>query len=450
MVSDKYLGDRAAVIGAGIGGLLAAGALRDFFREVVVLERDNLPDQPADRKGVPQGPHGHAVLKRGENVAESLFPGFQAALKEAGGVIVDSDVDVARYESGDWAPSAGTGLKISSQSRALLEHVLRERVRDCDNIVIREGVRCSDFILSDGRVQGVQVDCGGLQDEKLNADIVVDASGRAASTHLWLERNGFGKVPVERLGINLVYVTGIFSTESFVDDMPILCALREDPPNTRGGSTMPIEGNRWMVTLSGRHDDVPPLDMDGFFDFAKALPHSLVYDRLRASKLEGRLRRFVIPESFWRHYEQMEKFPSGLIPIGDAIAGFNPVFGQGMSAAAVGAEQLQIALATKLEAGEGLEDLHESYLPSIAEAIGYAWSGTATLDLMYDSTEGERPDDFPQRRAAFLAMQELAREDLEIRRLQTLVGNMLEPPSVLARPDIAARLQERMGATEKA
>jgi len=426
--------------------LFAAGALRRHFHEVILIERDILPVQVDFRKGVPQGPHGHAVLKRGENIAESIFPGFRNALKKAGGVEFDLDKDAARHDFGDWRKSANSGLKIFSQSRALLEHVLRQCACACDNVLIRENTTVTDYLTSDGALNGVLLKSGQGKTEELHADLVVEASGRSGTLPEWLSQNGFGDTPIEKLGINLVYVTGIFATDTFEDGRPLLCTLREAPPKVRGGTAMPIEGNRWMVTLSGRQGDVPPIDQEGFREFAKSLPDPAVYERLSNGGLEGRLQRFIIAESYWRHYERMAQFPERLIPLGDAVAGFNPVFGQGMSAAAVDAEQLRIVLDQRAETGTGLDGLSKDYFPRIAEAVAAAWNGTATYDLMFETTQGIRPDDFPQRRAAFLAMQELADDDAELRLRQTLIGNMLEPPSSLYTPEIIARLQAHLAA----
>lgn len=68
------LGERAIVLGASMGGLLAARVLADFYETVTVLERDVLTDDPANRRGVPQGRHPHALLARGAQTLGELFP----------------------------------------------------------------------------------------------------------------------------------------------------------------------------------------------------------------------------------------------------------------------------------------------------------------------------------------------------------------------------------------
>ncbi|MBV1876502.1 MAG: hypothetical protein KUG79_02555 [Pseudomonadales bacterium] len=207
---------------------------------------------------------------------------------------------------------------------------------------------------------------------------------------------------------------------------------------------MPIENCQWMVTLNGRKGDVPPLDQAGFTAYAKSLPATAVYDRLNRSKLVGRLKRFIIAQSYWRHYEQMATFPSNIIPIGDAVAGFNPVFGQGMSAAAVDAHELKKCLHQRATSSDNLAGLHHDYFNAIQDTVSAAWNGTAIYDMMYDSTQGTRPDDFPQRKAAFLAMQELADADPAIRLKRLLIGNMLEPGSSLYTEEVLEQLQTKM------
>jgi 2-polyprenyl-6-methoxyphenol hydroxylase-like FAD-dependent oxidoreductase len=50
------LGEHAVVLGASMGGLVAARVLSDFYENVTVVERDVLPPDDANRRGVPQGP----------------------------------------------------------------------------------------------------------------------------------------------------------------------------------------------------------------------------------------------------------------------------------------------------------------------------------------------------------------------------------------------------------
>src|SRR4051812_48575928 len=71
---------RAIVIGASMGGICAARALTKHFDEIVVLDRDDLPETPDDRRGVPQARHYHTMLGLGQRTLEGWFPGLDDAL----------------------------------------------------------------------------------------------------------------------------------------------------------------------------------------------------------------------------------------------------------------------------------------------------------------------------------------------------------------------------------
>ena len=93
-MTSTFAGKRAVVVGAGIAGLSAAGALADYFEHVVVLERDSLPLEATHRAGTPQSRHVHALLGGGQRALGELFPGLEQDLAQAGAVALRVGLDV--------------------------------------------------------------------------------------------------------------------------------------------------------------------------------------------------------------------------------------------------------------------------------------------------------------------------------------------------------------------
>jgi hypothetical protein len=56
----RRIGGHAVVLGASIGGILAARVVSEAYERVTVLDRDSLPVHAENRRGVPPGRHGHA------------------------------------------------------------------------------------------------------------------------------------------------------------------------------------------------------------------------------------------------------------------------------------------------------------------------------------------------------------------------------------------------------
>src|SRR5260221_11230171 len=91
---NHYLGERAIVVGGGVAGLSAARAVSDRFRQVVIVDRDELPDGATPRPGVPQGKHPHGLMAGGLKALEHLFPGFGHELEQAGAVAICPTFDM--------------------------------------------------------------------------------------------------------------------------------------------------------------------------------------------------------------------------------------------------------------------------------------------------------------------------------------------------------------------
>jgi 2-polyprenyl-6-methoxyphenol hydroxylase-like FAD-dependent oxidoreductase len=187
----------------------------------------------------------------------------------------------------------------------------------------------------------------------LAADLVVDASGRASPTLRFLEAIGSAKPPTIEIGIDQAYATATFEKP---DDAPtdwlFMLHVPAPPVSSRLGIIAPMEGRRWSVSLCANHGDAPPGDIDGFMTFAKSFRTPTIYNAIRGAKQIGDIARFGMPCSVRRAFNKLDRFPRGLVPLGDSVCRFPPVQGQGMSVAAQEAH----VLASLLESRRGLGD----------------------------------------------------------------------------------------------
>ena len=181
----SYLGERALVVGAGLGGLSAARALSDYFDEVMILDRDDLPDDAIPRPGVPQGKHPHGLLGGGVKALENLFPGFGNELMRAGAEPIDPGFDILSEVPGqDLWPKINLRWRTYSMSRPLIERTLRRQVERIGNIKVRGGRRVLN-VVSDSNLQaatGIQCKMVDGSLETLKSDLIVDASGNGSLT----------------------------------------------------------------------------------------------------------------------------------------------------------------------------------------------------------------------------------------------------------------------------
>jgi 2-polyprenyl-6-methoxyphenol hydroxylase-like FAD-dependent oxidoreductase len=433
----------AIVLGAGIGGLLAAGVLSRYFTRVELIERDRLPSTPLPRIGVPQGPQVHAVMKRGEMAIEGILPGFRERLAAAGGTTLRVGLDLIYFEGGGWHPKNDLGFTISTQTRALLEHVIRGRLLENGNVTIREGRRFRGLMFDedDGRVLGVEVQDDGL--ETVPANLVIDAMGRSSPMPGYLGDRGLGEAPVHATGISISYSTILLHVPKRWLCDPWACVLRATAPDrTRGATMTPIEGNRWLLSMVSRFGDQLPTELTDCVAFTESLETPEIFERVRHAELAVKAKRFQIPESRVTCFDQMSDYPMGLLPLGDVIGTFNPLLAQGMTIAALHAETLGAKLAAHVGLGQelNLASLAADYIPAVTELSVKAWTAGVYADMLYPATKGERPADFDDYHAFRRALRGMMLEDPEIHRLAVRVTQLLDPPSVLPRDEILARV----------
>jgi 2-polyprenyl-6-methoxyphenol hydroxylase-like FAD-dependent oxidoreductase len=456
VIMTNRLGGHAIVIGGSIAGMMGARVLADYFDQVTICERDPVTDSPALHKSVPQGNHIHTLLQGGQQVLSSLYPGFIDELGRMGAVDCRMGIDLAFYFpegkaynlTGSVREPRELGLVAHSQSRGLLEHVIRRFTMATPNIKFATGVTVRSLVNGDGRIRGVRYDdsSGG---EIVSADLVLDAGGRGSRALKWLADLGFDAPLETRIGVDFAYSSAFYKRPANYHDEPMILVGGRPPAHPSGGGIFLIENDVWHVSLGGRFGDYPPTDEAGFLAFAQRLPSPRIYELIKDAERIGEITQHRFPTSIQRHYEAMSAFPEGFLIIGDAICSFNPVYGQGMTSAALQVRALQTSLRDRAAQGSGLEGLASVFFPKAAEVISAPWILAANFDFAFPQTTGQRPPAMEEGARYFVALDVLQVEHIEVQRLLTEVFQLLKPLSALwdepIRNRVLARLQRVSG-----
>jgi 2-polyprenyl-6-methoxyphenol hydroxylase-like FAD-dependent oxidoreductase len=435
---NTQIGDRAVVLGASMAGMLAARVLADAYAQVTVIDRDELPETPMHRRGVPHGRHIHGLLARGQQALEELFPGLTAELVTHGVPAGDMLADTRLYLSGHRLRQAHAGLVVLCASRPVLEGHVRARVRALPNLIVLD--RCDIAGLAaapDGRrVTGVRVlrRADGSAEQVLGADLVVDATGRGARTPVWLEALGYSRPQEDQVRIGLGYATRTYRLppDALGGDLAVLQAATPQHPRT--GALQMLEGERWMLTLGGILGDHPPTDPDGFLAFARSLRFPDIYETIRDAEPLDDPVPFRFPASVRHRYERLDRFPDGLLVLGDAVASFNPIYGQGMSVAAVEA----LALRRHLE--RGTEPQPRRWFRDLARLVDVPWEIAAGGDLVFPDVQGRRTPKSRLLNAYIARLHAAAAHDASLASAFVRVAGLVAPPQTLLRPGVALRV----------
>lgn len=426
---------RAVVVGGSVAGLSAARVLADFYPRVTIVERDDLPETPEPRRGVPQGPHAHALHRAGQEALETVLPGYGGDLLAAGGVESGLGSDWEVYTLGDTLAETPDRLPTKTASRPLIEGVLRRRVTELDAVRLRPSHHCRAYVPADGdaAVTGVAVQTADGETETLAADLVVDATGRSSRTPTWLENHGYAAPPTSTVRVDVAYSTVVVDRPP--DDNRAFQVVA-NPHSTREAIALPIEDDRWVVVVAGRGEDHPPTDPEALTEFAAGLPTASILELLEdRTWLSPEVHHYRFPSNLRRRYEDVERFPDGLVVVGDAVASFNPVYGQGMSVAAM---QALVLHRTLLDGG--LDDVGSRFFERTGSVVDGPWFLAVGLDSGFPGTSGPTPSgtgSFAQYMAHVVPR---AHGDGVVSEALNRVIQLEEPPSHLLRPAIVRRV----------
>ncbi|MCO5205251.1 MAG: FAD-dependent monooxygenase [Anaerolineae bacterium] len=437
----------AIVIGGSLAGLWTARVLSDHFDRVTILERDQFPEGAAHRPGTPQDKHIHILLERGATIMNKLFPGIGEELLAAGASHIDLTLEARTKMRGHWMPRFVSGRKSYACSRILLESMIRSRVAGLPNVMLRGGARVQGLVTQGERIIGVRVRWREDGEEHFeSADFVVDASGRGSKTPHWLAALGYAQPEETVIDARLGYASRHYRAPQGTSfDWHTLGVGQYAPDQTRAGLIFTAEDGHWMVLLAGIMGDYPPTEPDAFNAFAQAIDPEF-YAALQSAEPISNIVGYRRTENRWRHYERLERWPDRFVVIGDATCGFNPIYGQGMTVAAIAAEALDKAFR---RARGRIDGVGQRYQNDYAKVADPAWLLSASTDLEW---LGQSSATKPAERFAGWYMPKLLDTVVFDRTVHlAFIGviNLSEPVTSLFRPTIVARVLRHWWQTRK-
>jgi 2-polyprenyl-6-methoxyphenol hydroxylase-like FAD-dependent oxidoreductase len=387
---------------------------------------------------VPQGRHAHGLLARGREILEALFPGLTDELIDLGALPADITGQARWYNVCGYQLRFQSGLLGLLVSRPLLEARVRARVLALLNVQASEHCDVLGLATSEdqGAITGVRVlpRAPGSAEEVVEADLVVDASGRGSRTPAWLEALGYPRPEEEQVRVGLTYTTRLYQRKPEQLDGDRALIMAPAAPAWRMAAMLAQEGDRWIVSLGGYLGDHAPSDEQGFLQFAKSLPAPDIYEVIREAAPLSELVSYKFPASQRRSYEKLARFPQGYLVFGDAISSFNPIYGQGMTVAALEAVALQECLAG------GAERLAQRFFQRASRLVDIPWSIAVGSDLRLPAVEGPRSPMVRFINWYVGKVHVAARRDPVVALAFQQVANLMTPPPSLLQPRVAVRV----------
>jgi 2-polyprenyl-6-methoxyphenol hydroxylase-like FAD-dependent oxidoreductase len=429
--------EHAIVIGASLAGLFAARVLSDHFRRVTLIERDPVHDRPESRKGQPQTRHLHGLLAQGKNLIGTFFPSIERDLVEGGATVADMGEAMRWYVFGGYRLQFRSGLRGMLMSRPFLEWHVRRRVLEIPNVTLMSASVVEGLLAESNatRVTGVRVRDGSAS--TLAADLTVDACGRGSLSPRWLAGLGYDRPSEEEVKIRVGYATRLY--RRWPNDLPgakVVMVMSTPPEGKRLAALFPVEGDRWIVTAGGWAGDHPPTDEEGYLGFIREMPAPDIYDVVRRAEPLSDVVAYKFPANLRRDYEALKRFPDGYLVLGDAVASFNPIYGQGMTSAAMQAKVLDDLLRCR----RSLTGFWRPYFKRIGKIVDLPWKMAVGEDFRFPETEGAKPFGVDLINAYVARVHRATHHDPVVYAQFLRAMNLLAPASSLMRPRIAWRV----------
>ncbi|MER8012138.1 FAD-dependent monooxygenase [Streptomyces sp. NPDC094149] len=381
---------RVVVIGGSMAGMLAAAAVADLVGSVEIIDAHELPDGPEPRTGVPQAVHIHLLQTGGIEAIEDLLPGSIDLLLAAGAHRIPVTTNMLVYAPEGWYRRwIRATHSLITASRDLTDSVVRAQVLKHARVSARSHTKAVGLLGSRNRITGVRVRNSDGTESELRAELIIDTSGRASRTPQWLTELGISGLREDRIDSGLVYASRFYRAPVPTRDWPVV-AVQADPKLPRpanSGAILPIEDDRWHVSVMGAPGGHPTSDAEAFEPFARTLRHPIVADLLKAAEPLTDVKVTHSTANRRLYFERLSTWPDGLVVLGDSAAAFNPIYGHGMSVAAQGALALRGALSTGLGVGFARRAQR-----AIGRRTDTAWALAVGTDIHFSTTRGQRPN----------------------------------------------------------
>lgn len=426
---------RALVLGGSVAGLLAARAVSDHASEVVIVERDDLAEGRAARRGVPQGDQVHGLLARGLEQIESLFPGITKEMFDDGAEVVDPGVDLHWYVNGMRKPPSPIGEGVAC-TRPFLEWHLRRRLLALAGVRVVRG-RADGLTMSAGRVDGVSLSRTEEEGGHLSGDFVVDCTGRSTRIEEWLAAIGYDPPPRRSVNVDLGYASRLYARgpDERLGDARAIISITEDLDRARGAVAFPVEGGRWLVTVGGYHHDRPTSDPADFAGRLEGDPCVPLRQFAHRDEAVSDVTLYRYPSSVRRDFHRCRRLPGGLVAAGDSVASFNPIYGQGMTSAALHAATLSDYLAS----GVPPHQPAGRYFRKLRPVVNSVWTLSTSADFRLSHVTGDRPPGLLVTHWINDLYTKATLRDADLHGLFLRVLNLQVRPEAMARPDKLVR-----------
>ena len=416
-----------------------------YFDRVEIIERDDLAASARSRSGTPQDRHPHGLLAGGLRALDQIFPGFKSDLAAAGAVPVSSAREV-QFERPDVGvlPKREFGISLLCATRPLIELVLRRYAKALANITLRPASRVIGIVPAAGGAgaSGVQFVNGSGRFETLDADLVVDASGRGAPTLTLLDALCWDRPEMTEIGVDITYSTAAVEIPPTATTEWKLVLTQPDPPHLALHAVLvPTEDGHWIIAIADHSTTAWIETWDAFLEASRSLITPTVYNSLRDAEPPDGIRHYRFPASTWKHFERLPRLPRGVLPVADALCRFNPIHGQGMSSAAQQARLLQDVLYRAAAELDPIAAVQAGFMAEVASVLETPWTMSTSADLAFPQTRGERPDNFAETRQFEAALFRAAVADPVVHRAMLEVAQLLQPQSLLQEPNIMRRIE---------